>query len=145
MNIVINSFDELSSNSLYDILALRNEVFIVEQQCPYQDLDYQDQQANHLLAYDAGKLIAYARILPYNRYEMSFGRLITAASHRKTGLGRELMDSILIYLKNHHALKPIVITAQHYLKDFYQAYGFIPQGEPFDLDGIPHIRMVKRA
>lgn len=143
MNIVIKTFEELNCNTLYDILALRSEVFIVEQQCVYQDLDYKDQQAQHLLVYDDGKLIAYARILPYNSQEMSFGRLVTSTSHRGLGLGKQLMDSILSYLNVHHPSQTVVITAQHYLQQFYQTYGFKPEGKPFDMDGIPHIRMVK--
>ncbi|KTD17410.1 GNAT family N-acetyltransferase [Legionella jordanis] len=143
MNIAIYSFEELSINTLYDILALRNQVFIVEQQCVYQDLDFKDQQARHLLVYDAGKLIAYARILPFNHKDMSFGRLVTAQSHRRFGLGKQLMASILTYLQTHFASQAIVITAQQYLQHFYQSYGFLPEGEPFDMDGILHIKMVK--
>ncbi|ASQ47096.1 putative acyltransferase [Legionella clemsonensis] len=128
---------------LYEILALRSEVFIVEQQCFYQDLDYKDQDAAHLLMIEEGKLIAYARILSYDNRGMSFGRLVTATSHRGRGLGRQLMDTILSYLKTHYPFQPIIITAQNYLRPFYETYGFIAEGEPFDLDGIPHICMVK--
>ncbi|KTC78174.1 GNAT family N-acetyltransferase [Legionella brunensis] len=143
INILIKSFDELSKDTLYEILALRSEIFIVEQQCFYQDLDYKDQDAKHLLAYQDNKLIAYARILSYENEGMSFGRLVTATSHRGLGLGKQLMDSILSYLKNHHPTEPIIITAQNYLRNFYGTYGFVAEGEPFDMDGIPHVRMVK--
>ncbi|WED43346.1 GNAT family N-acetyltransferase [Legionella cardiaca] len=143
INLIIRSYDELSKQDLYDILALRSEIFIVEQTCFYQDLDYKDQDAQHLLMYENGKLIAYARILSYGDEGMSFGRLVTAASHRGLGLGKQLMDSILSYLKTHHPSQPIIIIAQNYLRNFYGTYGFIAEGEPFDMDGIPHVRMVK--
>ncbi|CEK09591.1 GNAT family N-acetyltransferase [Legionella hackeliae] len=142
-NIRVCSFDELSKEALYEILALRSDVFIVEQQCFYQDLDFKDQDAQHLLMYDQGKLIAYARILAYGDEGMSFGRLVTAASHRGLGLGKQLMDCILSYLKTHHSTQPVIITAQNYLRHFYGTYGFIAEGEPFDMDGLPHVRMVK--
>lgn len=143
-NILIRSFDELSKNTLYDILALRNDVFIVEQRCFYQDLDYHDHDAQHLLMYEGEQLIAYARILRYGSEGMSFGRLVTKSSHRGQRLGKQLMDNILSYLKTHHPKETIIITAQHYLKHFYETYGFIAEGKPFDMDGLPHIRMVKK-
>lgn len=138
------SFTELSLAAFYEILALRSEVFIVEQHCFYQDLDYKDQEAMHLLMKDNNKLIAYARILPYDDGEnMSFGRLVTAASHRGQGLSKRLIDLILAYLKTHHPQQAITITAQSYLCPFYERYGFIPKGEDFDMDGILHRTMVR--
>ncbi|KTD08306.1 GNAT family N-acetyltransferase [Legionella jamestowniensis] len=144
INTTIYSYEDLSKDMLYEILALRSEVFIVEQQCFYQDLDYKDQHAHHLLMVEEGKLIAYARILSYTPDKMSFGRLLTAPSHRGLGLGKQLMDTIISYLKTHFPTKSVIITAQHYLRHFYESYGFIAEGEPFDMDGLPHIRMVKR-
>lgn len=136
-------FASLSLDTFYEILALRSTVFILEQSCLYQDLDYKDQNAQHLLIREANRLIAYARILPYDNENMSFGRLITAPSHRGQGLGKKLMDLILSYLALHHPQQAIVITAQYYLESFYRGYGFIAQGAPFDLDGILHIVMVR--
>lgn len=141
----ILSFQELSSETLYEILALRSAVFIVEQQCFYQDLDYKDQNAQHLLVHENNKLIGYGRILPYNdENSMSFGRLVTALSHRRNGLGKQMMGLILNFLKNHHPKQTIKITAQHYLQNFYANYGFVVQGAPFDMDGLPHVLMVKQ-
>lgn len=141
----ILTFKELSSDQLYDVLALRSEIFIVEQQCFYQDLDYKDQTAKHLLVYDDDKLIAYARILPFGKDEsMSFGRLVTAISHRGKRLGKQLMDLILTYLKTHHPKQAIKIQAQYYLQNFYERYGFVVEGEPFEMDGIQHVLMVKQ-
>lgn len=137
-------FHELGLDRFYEILALRSQVFIVEQQCVYQDLDYKDQHAQHLLVQDNNKLIAYARILPYDEEAMSFGRLVTAPSHRGLGIGKQLMDLIVSHLHTYHPTQLIIITAQYYLHDFYRNYGFEAQGEPFDMDGILHIRMVKK-
>jgi len=136
-------FNELSLDSFYELLALRASVFIVEQRCPYQDLDYKDQNAVHVLMQEQDRLIAYARILSLED-NMSFGRLLTAPSHRAQGLGKQLMDQILSYLKNTHPQKTILIHAQQYLASFYQSYGFQINGEPFNLDGIMHLHMEKR-
>lgn len=137
-------FHALSIDTFYEILSLRSQVFIIEQQCVYQDLDYKDQQAIHLQLRDNEKLIGYARILAYDKDSMSFGRIVTAPSHRGQGIGKQLMDMILSYLQTHYRQIPIRITAQSYLHDFYQHYGFIAQGCPFDMDGIPHLLMVKQ-
>lgn len=141
----ILSFDEISLNLFYDILALRCQVFCVEQQSIYQDLDYKDQIAQHVIMQENQQVIAYARILPYgDGQSMSFGRLVTNVTHRKIGLGKQLMDIILSYLKTHHPEQAIIITAQYYLRNFYQEYGFEPQGDAFQMDGIPHIIMKKQ-
>lgn len=138
-------FKQLSLDTFYDILALRSAVFLVEQGCVYQDLDYRDQIADHLMMWENTKLIAYARILPYdNQQYMSFGRVITHPDYRRQGLGRQLMEVILTYLQTHYPAHPIRITAQHYLQDFYESYGFKAQGEPFELEGRPHIKMEKQ-
>ena len=140
----ISSFNELSLDSFYEILSLRSAVFIVEQQCVYQDLDFKDQQAMHLQMRENNTLIGCARILAYDDESMSFGRIVTAPSHRGQGLGRQLMDLILSYLQAHHPRQAITITAQHYLHDFYQQYGFRAEGMPFDMDGLLHIKMVRQ-
>ncbi|MBA3535622.1 MAG: GNAT family N-acetyltransferase [Tatlockia sp.] len=138
-------FSELSIDILYDILALRSEIFIVEQQCTYQDIDYRDQKAQHLLVHEEGRLIAYARILAYeDAYSMSFGRILIIPSYRNKGLGKKLMTLILDYLDCHHSNRSIKISAQHYLQIFYEGFGFVATSDPFDLDGIPHILMVKQ-
>ncbi len=137
-------FHDLSPKELHDALALRCAVFIVEQQCIYPDLDYRDEGALHVLMYEDNELIACARILPYSDGEsMSFGRLCTATKYRGQGLGKKMMDIISNYLKEHYPQTPVVITAQHQLQAFYQQYEFEPRGVPFDMDGLPHILMVR--
>lgn len=137
-------FNNLSPKDLHDALALRCAVFIVEQQCIYPELDYRDEDALHVLMHEDKELIACARILPWtDGKSMSFGRLCTALKYRGTGLGKKMMDIISHYLQEHYPEQAVVITAQHHLQEFYQQYGFEPQGEPFDMDGIPHILMVR--
>ncbi|MDP1604251.1 MAG: GNAT family N-acetyltransferase [Legionella sp.] len=138
-------YNDLEREELYEILALRSAVFIVEQECFFQDVDSLDKTAHHLLMRENNTLIAYARILPYEDGErMSFGRLATTPLYRGRGLGKQMMTLILDYLQQHHPEQEIVITAQCYLQKFYQHYGFDPQGNPFSLDGQPHILMVKK-
>jgi len=137
-------FYEFDLATLYDVLALRNQVFIVEQKCPYPDLDYLDQLAWHMLVHDDNKLIAYARILSKDNQTVSFGRLITATQYRGKKLGKQLMEKVLSFIENNYHGQDISITAQSYLINFYQRYGFKPLGAAFDLDGISHTTMVKK-
>jgi ElaA protein len=138
-------FNDLNPKELHDAMALRCAVFIVEQQCIYPDLDYRDEGSLHVLMHENNELIACARILPYSDGKsMSFGRLCTATKYRGQGLGKKMMDLISDYLQVHYPTKGVVITAQHHLQAFYQQYRFEPQGEPFDMDGIPHILMERQ-
>ncbi len=138
------SFDKLSPQLLYDILALRNEVFIVGQQSVYQDIDYQDQKALHFLMHDSHCLAAYARILVDNQAEtVSFGRVLTAAAYRGKGLGKQLITQLLQLIHEQHPDYQVKISAQFYLIDFYRNYGFREQGEAYILENIKHITMVK--
>ena len=138
----ILSFGDLTPLSLYELLALRNDVFIVEQRCPYQDIDGKDEEALHVLMHDDKKLIAYARILAFDD-NVSFGRVLIAQSHRRLNLGKMLVNTVLHHIEIHHPNCPVVISAQLYLQHFYHAFGFTTIKEPFDLDGIPHIWMIK--
>lgn len=141
----VTPFNALGLKELYDVLALRCAVFIVEQQCVYPDVDYRDETALHVLMHDNQELIACARILPYgDGKSMSFGRLCTASKYRGQGLGKKMMDVISAWLEKHYPQQTVIITAQYHLQAFYQGYGFIPQNEPFDMDGIPHILMVRQ-
>lgn len=139
----IQPFTALTPEDIYDILALRNQVFIVEQHSIYLDVDYQDQSALHLQMRDNKTLAAYARLLNYDKKTMSFGRVIVAPAYRGQGLARHMMTLILNYLRDHYPGHDIAITAQHYLKAFYEQYGFAVKETPFDLDGILHVLMVK--
>lgn len=138
-------FAELGLQTLYDILALRSRVFIVEQNCPYQDLDHKDQKALHVLIHDKNQLAAYARIfINTKEKKASFGRVLTAASHRRKKIGRQLLQFLMDYFSKHCPAYDLSISAQYYLVDFYRSFGFFEQGEPYMLDGIQHIDMVRR-
>lgn len=140
------AFDELSLNELYLILNLRQVVFIVEQDCPYVDTDFRDQSAWHLCGYDdEGDLVAYTRILPkgisYEKY-ISIGRVITSEKIRGKGFGRKLMTISIDKTKELLGDAPIKISAQDHLRKYYGSLGFVPVGEVYDEDGIPHIGMI---
>lgn len=140
------AFNELSPAELYDILALRQAVFVVEQKCSYNDLDYLDQKALHLQGSYNGQLVAYLRLLPVGTpYPdgISFGRVLTAKSVRKQAVGKALIQETLRYLQDTHCHEPIIISAQLYLQKFYEAYGFKTLGHAYDEDNIPHIKMIK--
>lgn len=140
-------FLQLTLTQLYNIMALRQSVFIVEQNCPYLDADGKDIHALHILAYDnQNKLSAYARLLPPNiSYpEASIGRVITAATHRNSGLGITLMQYSIQQLFINFEKQPIRIGAQLYLQKFYEKFGFYKQSEPYLEDNILHIIMLKQ-
>lgn len=150
MEWMCKSFDELGSTLLYRILAARNAVFVVEQQCPYQDIDGRDPHSLHLVAQvrdasDQPQIAAYLRLLPpglaYD--EASIGRVITAASHRGTGLGRELLARAVAIAEVQWPSAPLRIGAQAHLEAFYGAFGFVKASEPYDEDGIMHIEMLR--
>lgn len=139
------SFDALTARELYAILALRAEVFVVEQRCAYQDLDGFDAESSHLWAERSdGSVVACLRLLPAGvKYdEASIGRVVTAPSARRTGLGRELMRRGIVAAGEGI---PIRIGAQAYLERFYGEFGFERVSELYDEDGIPHIEMLRRG
>lgn len=142
-------FDELTLHELYDIMALRQEVFVVEQDCPYLDADGKDQASWHLLVHDErGQLVAYTRLLPrgivYKKYP-ALGRVVTSPSVRGTGLGKKLMEATLEWAERLWPGEAVKISAQTYLKKFYEELGFEQAGEGYLEDGIPHIPMILRA
>jgi ElaA protein len=142
----LKSFDELTPHELYAILQLRNEVFVVEQACVFQDADDKDQASFHLTGYNQNKLVAYTRLVPagiaYD--EPSIGRVITSPSVRGTGAGKELMRVSIDKTYELFGIHPIKIGAQLYLKKFYEGFGFQQVGDPYLEDGIPHIYMLKQ-
>ncbi|GAB5556048.1 MAG: GNAT family N-acetyltransferase [Schleiferiaceae bacterium] len=142
----VKSFDELTKEELYKIIRLRIEVFSVEQNCPYQDLDNFDQKAIHIMAWDGENLVAYSRVaMPGIIYEEAcIGRVITAQSQRGKGLGKEIMERSIGFLENKNAMT-IKIMAQTYLLDFYQNLGFVITSEEFLEDDLPHHYMVRKA
>jgi ElaA protein len=143
LNWVFKRFDELSVAELYAIMQLRNEVFVVEQNCVYQDADGKDQQSMHLCGWDGGNLAAYTRIIPpgLSYAEASIGRVVTAPAYRKTGAGRKLMEESIKNTLNVFDCSSIKIGAQVYLTKFYQSLGFTQSSNEYLEDGIPHIEM----
>ena len=135
----IYNWSELTTDILYSILALRSEVFVVEQDCVYQDIDGKDQKAKHVLCKKNNEIIAYARIFKPGDYfeEASFGRAVVKKSERGKGIGDEL---VINSIKNVPENK-IKISAQSYLKEFYGKHGFVAKGEEYLEDGIPHTAM----
>ena len=138
-------FTELSIQQLYDCLQLRSEVFVVEQDCVYQDIDGYDQLALHVLAYEENTLIVYARILPPKTYfeQISIGRIIVKETHRGQEAGHELMNFCINYIIDEFGKQVIKISAQEHLKKFYERHGFKQEGVGYLEDGIPHIAMYR--
>lgn len=134
-------FPELTSQELYELLRIRSDVFVVEQNCVYQDLDYDDQPAMHLWLTEDDKIVALCRVCPAGTHmeEVSIGRVITTV--RGKGYGRQIMLAGIDAAKEHFGAKRIDLEAQEYAKGFYEQVGFRQSSEPFMLDGIPHIKM----
>ncbi len=141
---VLKKFEELSPAELYTILLLRSEVFVVEQQCIFLDMDNKDQHCFHLCGRDNETLVAYTRIVPpgISYTEPSIGRVVTAPSYRAKGAGKLLMEKSIDHVQELYGSIPIRIGAQLYLKKFYENLGFAQSGSIYDEDGIDHIEMV---
>ena len=140
------SFNELTTEELYKILQLRNEVFVVEQNCPYQDCDNKDLKSHHLTAWKDGQIVAYCRILPPGvSYPdaASIGRVVTSPFSRGQNLGKQLIAKSLENLYLLFGNVPVIIGAQLYLKKFYESFSFVQQGDIYLEDGIQHIAMEK--
>lgn len=143
----LKPFPALSLNELYQLLTARQQVFVVEQNCPYLDCDGYDHRCLHLWATDAtGTLLALARLLPpgLKSAEASIGRVLTTAAGRGLKLGRLLMEKALAGVADHWPGNALRIEAQHYLEAFYQSLGFRTDGPVYDLDGIPHVEMIRQ-
>jgi ElaA protein len=143
---ILKKFDELTAHELYSILQLRNEVFVVEQNCVYQDADNKDQASYHFTGWKNDKLISYTRLLPkgiaYDDY-VSIGRVVTSSSERGNGIGKELIQRSIEQLNNLFESVPIKIGAQIYLKKFYSEFGFQQTSDIYLEDGIEHIEMIR--
>lgn len=138
-------FEELSLQQLYDTMALRQLVFVVEQDCPYLDADGKDQASWHMMGYKNEELVAYSRVMPkgisYEKY-CSIGRVVTAQSVRREGVGKTLMEHSISWCKKLFPAEGVKISAQSYLLKFYQSFAFQPVGEEYMEDGIPHTAMI---
>jgi len=137
-------FKELSNEELYQIFRLRISVFVVEQNCPYQDADGKDLKSLHVMGKQNDELIAYTRIVPpgVSYKEVSIGRVVTSGEARRTGVGKTLMKNTMGYIENNFGNVPIRIGAQLYLQKFYESFGFVREGDEYMEDGIPHIIML---
>ncbi len=146
MDIVVKEFEALSIQELYSTLRLRSEVFVVEQDCVYQDIDQKDQKALHVLGMKNNEVVAYTRIFKPGDYfkEASIGRVVVKESERKYGYGYEIMNASIQAVLDNFKETTIKISAQKYLKKFYNSLGFIEIGQEYLEDGIPHIGMLKK-
>lgn len=142
----IKKFDVLTRNELHDLFALRAAVFVVEQDCVYQDIDGKDQDAYHVLGKQGDKLVAYARLLKkgvsYTDF-VAIGRVVVADAHRGKSVGHNLFRFCLQELNERYPKDAIKISAQAHLEQFYKQHGFQKTGAPYLEDGIPHIGMIK--
>lgn len=143
----IKSFQELTVDELYDLLRLRSEVFVVEQNCVFLDQDNKDQKCYHLLLYSGQELVGYSRLVPagLSYSEMAIGRVITSPSARGKGLGRILMELSIEYCHKIFGKGDIRLGAQTYAHGFYASLGFVSDGDVYDEDGIEHIEMVRKG
>lgn len=144
MNLECKEFDELTIHELYAILRLRSEVFVVEQNCVYQDMDGKDEKAIHVLGTMNGILVAYTRIFGPDDYsrKASIGRVLVKKDEREYGYGNIIMKYSIDIIRNKHESVSIQISAQKYIEKFYSSLGFVTLGEGYLEDGIPHIAMV---
>ncbi|WP_461533971.1 GNAT family N-acetyltransferase [Sinomicrobium sp.] len=145
LSISVKSFDELGLQELYDILQLRSEVFVVEQDCVYQDLDGKDAYALHLIGKKDDEVVAYTRIFKPGMYfeEASIGRVVVRESYRQYGYGHEIIKASISAISTHFSEERIRISAQEYLLKFYEKHGFKQIGKGYLEDGIPHIAMIR--
>ena len=146
MSLILHTkrFDQLTVDELYELLRIRSEVFVVEQNCVYQDMDRDDQTAVHLWLTEGRKVVALCRVCPAGTHmrEVSVGRVIT--TERGKGYGKRIMLEGIAAAREHFHAKVIEIEAQEYAKGFYEQVGFRQSSDPFILDGIPHIKMTWR-
>lgn len=145
MEIRIISFEELSTKELYAVLQLRSEVFVVEQDCVYQDIDGKDERALHITGWENGILVAYTRCFKAGDYfdEAAIGRIVVRENYRKLGYGHQITDASIEAIKSYYKADTIKISAQVYLVIFYQSHGFKTFGDRYLEDGIPHIAMIR--
>ena len=146
MEAVVKTFEELSITELYQLLRLRSAVFVVEQDCVYQDIDNKDQKALHVLGLKNGKLVAYTRMFKPGDYfeNASIGRVVVSEEQRKYGYGKQIMQVSMAALAQRFPKSSIEISAQKYLLKFYTALGFTATGDEYLEDGIPHVRMIQK-
>ncbi len=145
INILVKKFDELGTTELYDLLQLRSEIFVVEQNCAYQDLDGKDERALHVIGFKNEKIVAYTRVFRAGDYlaQASIGRVVVKAKEREHGYGIDIMKASIKAIEKHFCETSIALSAQTYLKRFYSTLGFYEKGAEYLEDGIPHVLMVR--
>jgi len=145
MEYFVKKFSELTTTELYKILQLRSEVFVVEQGCVYQDLDFKDQKSLHILGVKDNSIVAYTRIFKPGDYfdNASIGRVVVASLERKNNYGHDVMKASIQAIKDYFKVDKITISAQVYLKKFYESHQFKQVGVSYLEDGIPHIEMLR--
>ena len=143
VKIVVKKFNDLSLKELYSLLQLRSEVFVVEQECVYQDIDEKDYKSLHVILKKGNKIIAYTRLFNKGQYfkEASIGRVVVVKNLRHLNYGSEIMRVSIKAIQEHFNTNKIKISAQLYLEDFYNSFGFKTIGKSYLEDGIPHIEM----
>ena len=141
----IKPFEALSLSELYSVLQLRSEVFVVEQNCVYQDIDGKDKKALHIICEFNGETVAYCRLFKSGDYfdQASIGRVIVKGNFRDKKWGHDLIKEAIGAVQSHFGESQITISAQLYLKRFYESHGFVQTSEEYLEDGIPHIEMKK--
>ena len=145
IQIHIKNYNELTKEELYGLLQLRSQVFVVEQNCVYQDIDGKDQKSLHVLGKKDNVIIAYSRIFKKGDYfkESSIGRVVVDKNSRHHQYGTQIMHASIEAIQNTFHTKIIKISAQLYLENFYTGFGFKPTGNSYLEDGIPHVAMIK--
>ena len=138
-------FNELTAEQMYTVLCVRQEVFVLEQECLYLDADGKDRNSFHLMGFDGAELMAYARIVEpgFSYEEVSIGRILSSKKARGTGAGVELMNQALSRIEDKYGKVFVRISAQSYLEKFYQKFGFEPTGKEYLEDEIPHMEMLR--
>jgi ElaA protein len=146
LTVTVKSFDSFEIDELYDVLQLRSEVFVVEQDCVYQDMDGKDRKALHVIGRnEQGNVVAYTRVFNAGDYfeKASIGRVVVAKDARAFGYGHDIIKASIDAIVEQYQTKTIKISAQTYLRKFYNAHGFTQIGEEYLEDGIPHIAMIR--
>lgn len=147
MKISVKRFNEFEIEELYDVLKLRTDIFVVEQDCAYPELDDFDKEAQHVIGWVDNDIAAYTRLLPPETVytQPSIGRVAIAEKFRRKGLGQKIFDRSVIEIQKSFPGQEIKIQAQTYLEKFYQSFGFITISEPYPDVGVWHVDMIKKS
>lgn len=139
--IQVKIFQELTREQLYSILKLRIDIFVVEQNCPYPELDNEDQGSIHFFFEEGENVVAYIRVIPTQGGNIRIGRVVTHKDFRGLSLSSKLMKAAMVFIHENHGSKKILLSAQEHLQAFYAKFGFATVSEMYLEDGIPHVAM----